>query len=357
MGQHKQRGVDMTPAEEAGIKVRETKLRLNNSRDHGSMARYEWVLTNDDGSGCPYFSTTCGEYNSVCFWLTDFDKVDNVALEITINSLDENNQMTTTTVQRTELQQQAIQTFTTMLERAEKYRATGSSDSDVFYSGYGICDNIGRCKPSGASESRMSNVKDNLIRVVPSYSGNYHYPVRHPNPPQGSTPHEAAEQAWSQWSNRWDGAYGAERIIQLKELIEHCTNNWRADDKYAYEMTPVERIGVVKDLTVVMRTTDNTLWKLHKDDGSSDPYFMQIGGNGERQSIDLRYVKVMPLEEGEKRSVSGFMSKLKKYEKQRLKLEEKARQLRVEIDKIKHEEILLDYYMAQQHGVKRISKA
>jgi len=118
-----------------------------------------------------------------------------------------------------------------------------------------------------------------------------------------------------------------------------------------------EKITIEELLTIVMRTTDNTLWKLHNDDGSSDPYFMQIGGNGERQSIDLRHIKVMPLEQGEKRSVSGFMSKLKKYEAQRLKLEEKARQLRMEIDKIKHEEILLDYYMAQQHGVKRISKA
>lgn len=348
----------MTPAEEQGIIKNVTRLRLNANGDHGRMVNYEWLLTEDDGSGCPYFSTVCGTHTTVCFWLTDFEKVDTVVapIKVTINSLDENNKMTTTTVERTELQQQAIQTFTTMLERAEAYRVKGSSGNDEFYSGYGICDNIGRCKPRGASESRMSNVKDNLIRVVPSYSGNYHYPVRHPNPPVGSTPHEAAEQAWGNFSNRWEGEYGAERIIQLKELIEHVTNNWIEGDKYAFEMTPVQRIGVTES-SVVIRTTDNSLWKLSKDDESSDPYFVPLGGKAnERQCIDLRHIRLMPNEEGPKQSVRSFMAKLQRNETQRLKLEEKARLLKIEIEKLKNEECLLDYYMGRQHEVKRISK-
>lgn len=252
------------------------------------------------------------------------------------------------------VQQHAISCFTTMLQRARKYRETGSCDSDLFYTGYGICDNIARCMPNGASESQLSTVKDNLIRAVPSYSGNYHYPVRHPAPRPDRDPANEAESAWDQTSNRWDGDYGAERIIQLEELLDHVTNKWQ--DAYAYDMSPASRLGIVKDLTICIKTTDNSMWILSKDDNSSDPYFVPVGG-GDRQAINVRYLKVLPAEGGEKRSVAGFISRIRKHEKARRKLEEKALALKKEIDALKQLEVTLDYHLAHQHGVRRIAKS
>lgn len=82
-------------------------------------------------------------------------------------------------------QQHAISTFSTMLSRAIAYRETQEYDSDLFHPKYGICDNICKCSPDDACDDTMQLIKDNVIRRLPSYSGNYHYPVRHPQLKEG----------------------------------------------------------------------------------------------------------------------------------------------------------------------------
>lgn len=251
-------------------------------------------------------------------------------------------------------QQHAINTFTTMLSRAESYRHDPlSSSSDNFYSGYGICDNIGRCKPQGADESVMSMIKDNVIRRLPSYSGCYHYPVKSNKQRDGYTVADEAENAWGNNSDKWLGEYGANRVQQLRELIDYVTNNWR--DELAENMTPAKRVGIIQNVTVVRRIPEGDFFTLQYDDSSCDPYFMPLGGTpDDRRSIDLRRIEIVKTEDQPKRSLKSFLKLHAKTVAKREALEMKLKELKAEIETFKREEAMLDYALGQQHGVKRL---
>lgn len=253
-------------------------------------------------------------------------------------------------------QKHAISTFTVMLERALKYRENpNDNDTDFFYPDYGICDNIGRCSPHDADVNIMSLIKDNVIRRLPSYSGNYHYPVLHPSPRDGKDLGDEAENAYCEFSNKWADGYGAERVQQLRELLDHVTNNW--DDSFVTTLSPAMRVGIIKDITVVQRKSDGELYTLQYDDGSCDPYFKPLGGTeDDRRSIDLRKIRIIPMEEQPKRSVSGFLKAIDKTIAKRVALEAKLNALRAQIDTLTREEVVLDYNLGKQHNVKRLVK-
>jgi hypothetical protein len=253
-------------------------------------------------------------------------------------------------------QHHAIETFTTMLARAESYVTNPSvNDSDMFYSGYGICDNIARCSPDGACDTTMALIKDNVIRRVPSYSGNYHYPVKHPAPKENLSHIDAAENAYCEFSNKWTDGYGAHRIQQLRELLDYVTNQW--DDALTQTLTPCVRVGIIKDVTVVQRIADGDLYTLQYDDGSTDPYFIPLGGNpDDRRSIDLRRIIILSTVVQQERTVVEFLTIHAATVSKRLAIEASLAALKAEIDALKCEENVLDYALGQQHGVKRLAK-
>lgn len=254
-----------------------------------------------------------------------------------------------------DIQQQALATFTTMLQRAIAYRANPQeNDQSTFYTGYGICDNISRCMPDSAREERMSLVKDNIIRRLPSYSGNYHYPVKHPNPKPNVTQSQAGDMAWSEFSNKWEGAYGAERLQQLMELVDVIRDKW--DNKYGERMTPATRVGIIPNVTIVRHVDNGDLYTLVSDDDSTDPYFLQVGKNmDQRRSIDLRNVEILPMQEVGKRSVKSFINQIKKAAEKRAKLEAQIAELNKQRQLLISQEAVLDYHLGEQHSVKRLA--
>jgi hypothetical protein len=243
-----------------------------------------------------------------------------------------------------------------MLSRAEAYRANpGANDSDLFYTGYGICDNIARCAPPSADDNILSMVKDNVIRRVPSYSGNYHYPVHHPMPRDGRSLVDEAENAYCEFSNKWADGYGANRVQQLRELVDYVTNQW--DDELTQSMTPAKRVGIVKEVTVVQRIVDGDLFVLQYDDGSTDPYFMPLGGTeDDRRSIDLRRIIILPTLDQPERTVAEFLTVHAETVAKRNEIEGQLAAMNAQIEALKREEAVLDYALGQQHGVKRLAK-
>jgi hypothetical protein len=251
-------------------------------------------------------------------------------------------------VSRTRTQEQALKTFNTMRTRAIQSRNGEDVSDTLFYTGYGICDNIHRCTPNGANSDTMALIKDNLIRRVPSYSGNYHYPVPCPNEAGGN----AAENAWGRSSNRWTDAYGTNRLIQLEELIYKIEHEW--DEKFAEDMTPAQRVGLILNVSVV-QYRDGTMWKFVVDDKSSDPYFEPVCG-GDRRSLDLRYLTIMPMEDftNDQRSVAQFLEQIKATQTLKTDLESKLAALQKEIAEAGRHIAMLDYGLGIVHKVKRM---
>jgi hypothetical protein len=251
---------------------------------------------------------------------------------------------------RSPIQQAALDTFNTMRTRAIACRANDGMtvDDNLFYTGYGICDNIHRCTPNGVNSDTMALIKDNIIRQVPSYSGNYHYPVNHPD----EVGKEAAESAWNRFNNKWKGTYGANRLQQLEELIHHIEHKW--DESLAKEMTPAQRVGLIVDVTVV-QYKDGSLWKFTRDDRSSDPYFTSMA-TGNQTSLDLRYIEVLPMdmEETNSLSVAEFLQRIEETVKTKADLEAQVKALQLQIAEAASRVVMLDYNLATTHKVKRI---
>lgn len=257
-------------------------------------------------------------------------------------------------------QQYAIDTFTVMLERAKAYRNNPqTNDSDLFYPRYGICDNIDRCRPQGSNFSEMSNVKDNVIRRLPSFSGAYHYPVRAPGTQSSSSEvmAEEAERAFDCSGDKWEGEYGAERLQQLTELLEFVKTQWT--DTLVTNMTPAQRNGIDTD-TVLQHKETGKFYMLYNDDESLDPYFYPLGTpeadrRDNRQSIKLSRLRVLKGENVGNMSVKSFIARIKRKEKEKQKLQAKLNALQEQIDSLTGDVGMLDYELGKQHGVKRLN--
>lgn len=252
----------------------------------------------------------------------------------------------------------AIATFTTMIERATLSRAGEFNDSERFNPRYGICDNVYLCMDREIRDKyhdQMLMVKDNLIRQVPSYSGAYHYPVRAPECIGSESAESAAERYWDKGGNRWNGAYGDERLTQAKELLDIITNNWK--DEYINRMTPATRLGIYTH-TVVQHKETGLYYSLSRDDDSSDPYFIPYGetNTDNRTSIRLSELQVVKFENLEERSLTSLVSEMKRRLAKRKKVEQKLKELQAQIAEMKRDEIGLEFTLATQHNVKMINR-
>lgn len=250
----------------------------------------------------------------------------------------------------TELQKVAINTFQAMYEAAAAYRRGEPSPNGCSLNGdYGICDNIDRfARASGSSESPMSEVKENFIRQTEIYSGNYTYPV--PCPDGGD-----ASSAFSRHSNKWNGPYGLNRLIQLGQLIELIkSDKW--DDSMVRRKTPAFRNGLtVGDIVVYTRRTEHTYWVLRHDDESMSPSFHKIGDKDDYTDLDLNYIKKVNKADTGEKTVSEFLEELKVKQEEQKEIEKQMAALQALLAANKSAIALLDFGLADQHKVKRLS--
>ncbi|AMR57881.1 hypothetical protein vB_PsyM_KIL4_0157 [Pseudomonas phage vB_PsyM_KIL4] len=342
--------VPQSPSQKMGLIVGVTKVRLIGI-DTSYRAGKVYVLKEDDNSDFPFFHEVGNKHSLECFSLSRLEIVPELAPLPNLHPCQLPQPVDTVTTEMSVIQGQVLSCFTTMLKRA-KHVATGMEPSEeLFYTGYGICDNIGRCKPNDADTEQLSMIKDNLIRRVPSYSGNYNYPVSCPENPDNV---DAAYNAWSKHRNKWTGAYGANRIKQLEELIHIIEHEWK--EEYAKEMTPSQRIGLIVGVSVVKHTSSGKLYRFVRDDRSSDPYFESLT-DGAPLSIDLRSITILAMEpvEGATRSVADFLAAIEAEQKAKTDMERQIAELQQAVAKVASTIAMLDYGLRVNHRVQRLS--
>lgn len=335
----------VTPAMAMGIIENVTRLK------RWEDDNYVWLLSDDDGTTCPFFKSECGSETDRVFTLSSLTIIETALLRMLPPTPPTGFEVGAKPAVESKAQRQALATFKTMRGRAQQILNGENVSEELFYTGYGICDNISRCRPSDANTEQMAMIKDNLIRRVPSYSGNYHYPVSCPNNPGV----DGADSAWSNNSNKWTGGYGKNRLTQLEELIYAIQNNW--DEKLTEEMTPATRVGLIQGVSIVTRKSDKSLWTFTHDDRSSDPYFEPVGG-GDRRSIDLRHIEIMPLADftNEQRSVAEFLAEIATKQKEQEAIQAQIAALQKTLQKATTEVTLLDYGLRTVHKVQRLDK-
>lgn len=350
--------VEQTPAQKRGIHpgiIFSYAIAVGYA-DTAYAEKYLWVLRQDDETSLPYFDSICGNEKERC-------------LPVAGMTVCEDQSFTQKQPYQKDLpegmiskhQADAIATFTTMRDRAEEYMLTGVAPSKrEFHHGRGICDNIVKATAPHVSDSHMINVKNNVIRRLPSFSGAYHYPVKGPECIDGDADDMVteAEISWDNSSDKWAGEYGALRLAQLDELIEYIRTDW--SDDLIGEMTSAEQYGMTIG-TMVMDKRDGSLWKLHRDDGSREPYFRPADNKDDDENgvkyMSLQNVKVLNV-----KNVSGEMTVpefVQRFDEIKAAMVEKNSlivRLQNEIAVLRAEQAILDTAMANQHKVKRIDK-
>jgi hypothetical protein len=329
----------MSPAAERGLEVGD-KVRLLSDQQSEHWQKGEIVtFINDDYSRIPEFEDSRGE--TIYIHIDHVEKTGERAMTVQVS-----------------MQQLAIDTFSKIVERAIAYRENPeANDRELFNPRYGICDNVSLCMPKEHRRrysSQMLYVKDNLIRQVPSFSGAYHYPVPAPGVDRENQQamEREAENAYDNNSDKWAGDYGAERLIQAKELVDYVTNKWQ--DCFATEMTPCQRNGIVVMETVVVEKETGEFYLLQRDDESNDPYFIPFGdtNNDRRKCIRLQDIRVLREEDTVKRSAASLINELNRRREKRLKLEEKVKALQAEVNEMIKGSIPLEMALLSQHNVK-----
>ncbi|UAV84633.1 hypothetical protein PHB09_138 [Pseudomonas phage PHB09] len=339
-----------TPAQKMGLILGVTKVRIADSERAGYRAGRIYVLKEDDNSDCPFFHELGNKHALECFSLSRLEIVTEAPQAPSIARLVPE-AIVTFSAPMSDIQRQALSCFNTMLRRAQLVAEGNAPGEDVFYTTYGICDNIRRCMPTGADDDQLAVIKDNLIRRVPSYSGNYHYPVSCPENPNNV---DAADNAWTSHTNKWTGAYGANRIKQLEELIYIIENEWK--DEYAKDMTPAQRVGLIEGVSVVKRTSNDKLYRFVRDDRTADPFFESLT-DGSSASIDLRRITIlsMDLVESDTRSVAEFLDAIEAEQKAKADMERQIAELQQALSKVGSTIAMLDYGLRVNHRVQRLS--
>lgn len=245
------------------------------------------------------------------------------------------------------MQAEALELFTAMYADAESYRKGGPRGKlDI---SYGICGNIERYVKRGSvlDYNTADRIKDNLIRSVPSFSGEHHYPV-----PSGH-PHRTAEEQWDYSSNRWDDAYGECRLIQLAELIEAIRTRW--DDKLTRKMSPAGMRGLSLG-DIVQHKESGELWEFSLDDESTNPGFRRAGTKEDSIWINLSEVRKVNVSDFALscESVADFLKAMEALDNETAELERQVRALKTQIASKGASLSLLKRQLADKHGVKRV---
>lgn len=335
-----------TPAQKMGLIVGVTRLKRE-----GDFSNV-WILEDDDGSRCPFFKTESGDDNNRVFGLSEMSIIQEVPAApvpvfIPAGSIMPVAPALTLEKPHTALQALAIKTFETMYEHAQAYR--DGRDSDLV-GDYGICDNISRfADKAGANYDKMAEVKENLIRLTPSYSGNYTYPVKGVNG-------QDAGRAFSDSSNKWQGDYGLNRLTQLGELVEMLKGDKWSDD-LVKRQTPAKRnglkVGDVVRYTYPGRYSDS-LWVFRNDDGSTSPSFHKLADKDDYNDLDLSYIVKLDKATVKERSVSEFLAEIEAQVKAKADIEKQIAELQKQLQATQSDIAILDYGLADQHKVKRI---
>lgn len=241
------------------------------------------------------------------------------------------------------MQKLALEILNKILLSAEHYRETGGI-INKFHRNDGICYNIESM--AAHHTHQLLNVKDNLIRQTPSYSGNYHYPVA--NPDGG-----CAERCWNDNNCKWDGAYGALRIQQLKELIHLVETQW--EPGLIEPRSPARRIGL-KVGDTVLRHTDGQILRFVRDDDSSNPAFAFLG-KGDHDSFwehvnNVR--KIVLSEEDRAKSVSQYVDEADTHLAKQKEIREAIAALEKALQDVNASLHLVDYKLAEVHRVRRL---
>lgn len=351
-----------TPAQDKGIIVNVTRLKISN-KEH---ARYGdgliYILTEDDGTRLPFFKSECGTIGCECFFVDDFSIIpDTPRVAITVDfpapvapaltmqeALAAPLPVVPVASPYTALQALAIKTFETMYEHAVAHREGGESH---LIGTYGICDNISRFSDmASANYSQMAEVKENLIRTTASYSGDYTYPVKGVNGRDASN-------SFSFFDNKWQGEYGLNRLNQLGELVDILKSDKWSDD-LVNRQTPAKRHGLkVGDIVKYTHPGryENTLWVLREDDASRNPSFYRLSDKDDWTDLSLEYIVKAGEELVKARSVSEFLSELEAQTKVKEDLDRQIAELTKQLQNVVSGIALLDYGLADQHKVKRIS--
>lgn len=341
-----------TPATSMGLKVGVSKVQF-------SHLSGEWVFKSDDESTCPLFqrvSDGATHYQN----LTDINKI--IPEDVPVPALpvprmsgleffgapppvvtmtlqevaDAEESVVAVVPQMTTWQTRALECFQTMHEEAVKYRA--GQVSRVTYS-HGICDNITRFTDY---DDEMAYVKDNLIRRTASYSGEHHYPVK------SHDASRSAEWAWDYTSDKWGGEYGANRLVQLEQIIELIKNEW--NDDLACRMTPARSAGIAAGDQVWNKTT-RAVWTFVRDDGSNDPYFKT--DEGRETSCHLRHIqKLSDIMSG--KSFNDIMAESARLTAQREVLKAQKAEIEAQLTKMDEAFARMDIELAITYKVKRI---
>lgn len=323
-----------SPAQQAGIIENGARLIINNDRANG----YIWILADDDNSPNPFFRSECGTFSRRCFAISDCEIIKEPVLELPPPPVISVNFLKDVPVYSV-WQKRAINCFQKMHDDAVIYHNGGSTGGLRVSSG--ICDNITLYTDFDDS---MSRVKDNLIRTLPSYSGEYHYPVK------GTDEYSSAERAWDNIHDKWMCEYGASRLAQLGELIEAIKTRW--DESLITQQSPAQRMGLkIGDL--VWHRERGELLTFAKDDNSSDPYFTRH--NGDRMSTHLDYIErdIAGVLTGE--PIEVLIGRAKSIIEQREALRLQVVEIEQQMNQLLKDVASIDVELAHTHGVKRIN--
>ncbi len=246
----------------------------------------------------------------------------------------------------------AIEAFSQMLTDAEHGRITGEYRRP-FRTNCGICDNIsdyvfkvvGDANPYCHTYHRWINeVKNNLIRRTASWSGDWHYPVP-------GVDGKNAEHCWDYSENKWADAYGANRVVQLKELITLVQDDAVWAERLCDEQSAADVLGF-KVGSIYMHKQTNKLWKFERDDGSRNPYFRSVA-NGESDCLYLTDLVAVGDTFGE-RSVPEFLADAAAKAAEISEIEQQIKALKSKLKIAQGSLVMLDMALAEQHKVRRL---
>lgn len=367
-----------TPAQKAGIIENVTELRIKPNLTceradvtRGDYANYVFVMYHDDGTYLPYFKSVCGRQNNRCFRLEWMEKVEaeqvpalppmpvaplppqppvvEAPKEVAIIALAE---LVLQPASKATARLVAIEAFSQMLADAEHGRET-SEWRHPFRTSYGICDNIAGYVFKVVGESNpnrhtyhgwINEVKNNLIRRTASWSGEWHYPVP-------GVDGKNAEHCWDYSDNKWADAYGANRVVQLKELIALVQDDAVWAERLCDELTAADVLGF-KIGSIYMHKHTNKLWKFERDDGSRNPYFRSVA-NGESDCIYLTELVAVGDTFGE-RSVPEFLADAAAKVAEISEIEQQIKALKGKLEIAQGSLVMLDMALAEQHKVRRL---